>query len=154
MITCNNSLYQVLTSFNRIRCISQRVPSTIRIISSYPRYQSTAATTSSKADPDENIKPFDEMPQPDGSIFKKISFLLRNFKILTEQAHIGPTELFKTLGPIYKITTGEQVLVITADPKAAECMFRTEGKFPIRVNMGPWIAYRHERNLPLGILLA
>ncbi|RDD37940.1 Cytochrome P450 11B2, mitochondrial [Trichoplax sp. H2] len=117
---------------------------------SYFRNQST---TSTRLNVDENIKPFDQLPQPDQSLFSQILFLMRDYKLLTEQNHICASPIFKRLGPIFKTTNGGLTLVMTADPKAAESMFRAEGKYPRRMDVYPWLYYRSECNLPLGILL-
>lgn len=151
MIAYTHSLNRLSTSFSRL---SQHLSSTLRITSSCLRYQSTVTATVSKPQQDENVKPFEEMPQPDGSIFNKISYLIRNYKKITEQSHISHHEIFKSLGPTFKTSMGGQELVVTSDPKAIECMFRGEGKYPKRPEASPWLSYRRDRNLPLGVLLA
>lgn len=153
MITYTKLLNRLSISSNCINRIPH-VPPSLRVTSSHLQHQSTATDTVSKSQQDENVKPFDEMPQPDGSILNKISYLIRNYKKMTQQGHLGQRETFKSLGPIFKTSVGGQVIVLTSDPKAIECMYRAEGKYPKRPEAEAWLSHRRERSLPLGIILA
>lgn len=115
------------------------------------RYQSTASL---KIDADEQVKSIEQIPQPDGSALANMLFIMRNYKMLTEQAHLAHRDSFRRLGPIFKVQNVGLTLVVTANPDAAECVFRAEGKYPRRFDIIPWIEYRKERNLPLGVLIA
>uniref|UniRef100_A0A670YAD8 Cholesterol side-chain cleavage enzyme, mitochondrial n=1 Tax=Pseudonaja textilis TaxID=8673 RepID=A0A670YAD8_PSETE len=60
---------------------------------------------------------------------------------------------FKTFGPIYREKLGSYESVNIIDPKDAAILFKSEGLYPERFTVPPWIAYRNFRNKPCGVLL-
>ncbi|KAL7980390.1 hypothetical protein Chor_014719 [Crotalus horridus] len=60
---------------------------------------------------------------------------------------------FKTFGPIYREKVGSYESINIIDPKDAAILFKSEGLYPERFTVPPWIAYREFRNKPCGVLL-
>ena len=150
MIPITSSRYLTFGHQSRLAWTLQHLAFTCRTKPVH-RYQSTATH---KMDTNEQVKSFEEIPQAAESTWQNIMFLIRNFKTITEQAHLAHRESFKRLGPIFKADNVGLTIVVTANADAAECMFRAEGKYPRRFDVIPWIQYRNQRNLPLGVLTA
>ncbi|EDV28134.1 uncharacterized protein TRIADDRAFT_53411 [Trichoplax adhaerens] len=102
----------------------------------------------------DGIKPFDQIPGSDTTSLRNIIFAIRNFKYMTQKAHLAIRDMFQASGPIVKSNFGGTEFVLVSDPKDIERAYRAEGKYPRRFDIGPWSYYREERKLPLGVLLA
>lgn len=103
---------------------------------------------------DEIIKPYDQIPGSETSSLQNMIFIMRNFKYITQKAHHAFRDMFAVNGPVIKNNFAGLELILISDPKDIERLFRAEGKYPRRFDVMPWLVYRQQRNLPLGVLLA
>ncbi|XP_053896986.1 cholesterol side-chain cleavage enzyme, mitochondrial isoform X2 [Malaclemys terrapin pileata] len=60
---------------------------------------------------------------------------------------------FQTFGPIYREKLGLYQSVNIINPEDAATLFKSEGNYPERFMVPPWVAYRDFRNKPYGVLL-
>lgn len=114
------------------------------------RQQSTAAIET------ENIKPFDQIPQP-----KRLPLIgtaldyFRNGREGLKYIYKMNQQRFQDLGPIYREDLLGISLVYICKPDDVAALFRSEGKYPERplTIFQKLIDYRNHRKMPLGILL-
>ncbi|XP_074862838.1 cholesterol side-chain cleavage enzyme, mitochondrial [Carettochelys insculpta] len=60
---------------------------------------------------------------------------------------------FQKFGPIYREKLGLYESVNIINPEDAATLFKSEGNYPKRFTVPPWLAYRDFRNKPYGVLL-
>ncbi|XP_034640653.1 cholesterol side-chain cleavage enzyme, mitochondrial isoform X2 [Trachemys scripta elegans] len=60
---------------------------------------------------------------------------------------------FQKFGPIYREKLGLYQSVNIINPEDAATLFKSEGNYPERFMVPPWVAYRDFRNKPYGVLL-
>ncbi|XP_019333311.1 cholesterol side-chain cleavage enzyme, mitochondrial isoform X2 [Alligator mississippiensis] len=60
---------------------------------------------------------------------------------------------FQKFGPIYREKLGIYESVNIINPEDAATLFKSEGMFPERFTVSPWVAYRDHRNKSYGVLL-
>nr|XP_006121145.2 cholesterol side-chain cleavage enzyme, mitochondrial isoform X2 [Pelodiscus sinensis] len=60
---------------------------------------------------------------------------------------------FQKFGPIYREKLGFYESVNIINPEDAATLFKSEGNYPERFMVPPWVAYRDFRNKPYGVLL-
>ena len=63
--------------------------------------------------------------------------------------------LFEELGPIYKesVLLSPKTTVHVIEPEDIEKVFRSEGKYPMRLQLDIWLEYRKRRNYFPGLIL-
>ncbi|XP_038078520.1 cytochrome P450 27C1-like [Patiria miniata] len=98
-----------------------------------------------------HVQSFDEIPGPKGWPFIGTlgTYLVGNGLSRIYEHQIAFT---KQYGPIWKERLGSLEFVNLADPELVSMMYRHDNKYPMRVDMKPWKAYRMHRNESLGVL--
>ena len=135
----HNQIAMVASSFHRSAVNQQGEPDLNK--------QSSTTT-------DEIVKPYDQIPGTEISALQNMIFILRNLKYVTQKAHHAFRDMFALLGPIVRNKFAGLDMIIISSPKDIERLFRAEGKYPKRFDIMPWLVYRQQKNLPLGVLLA
>ncbi|XP_033626862.1 cytochrome P450 27C1-like [Asterias rubens] len=107
--------------------------------------------TPKQQDVDLKVRSFDEIPGPKGWPFIGTlgTYLVGNGLSRIYEHQIAFT---KQYGPIWKERLGSLEFVNLADPELVALMYRHDNKYPMRVDMKPWKAYRMHRNESLGVL--
>eukprot|EP01100_Stratorugosa_tubuloviscum_P013609 TRINITY_DN6918_c0_g1_i1.p1 TRINITY_DN6918_c0_g1~~TRINITY_DN6918_c0_g1_i1.p1 ORF type:complete len:537 (+),score=219.24 TRINITY_DN6918_c0_g1_i1:85-1695(+) len=97
----------------------------------------------------EKVKPCSEIPSPPADWFLGHLRLAMKFpgKLHQLQEH-----LYNNYGDIVRITILGKDQIFLFDPSDIADVFRTNAKYPIRLVVDPWVMYRQERNLPIGIV--
>lgn len=120
------------------------------------RLQLTVAMSSAAVpemrDKSVKTKPFSEMPGPRGLPFVGNLFSLPS-QVKDDELLLRTSRMFEKYGPIYKVKFGPFQMVNLSEVNAVEKVHRMEGKYPRRLTVGSWKAWRAEHNLKDGIII-
>nr|XP_006819455.1 PREDICTED: 1,25-dihydroxyvitamin D(3) 24-hydroxylase, mitochondrial-like [Saccoglossus kowalevskii] len=99
-------------------------------------------------------KPFKSIPGPPKNIRMTIKAL---YDMIVHRSFQKPWLLYKELhdkhGDIVNSGFGSFENILLLDPKDFEKVLRDEGKYPRRIDISPWVAYRDYRGKAKGVLL-
>ncbi|CAH3047031.1 unnamed protein product, partial [Porites lobata] len=117
-----------------------------KLLSLHWRYRSTDSRLF------EGVRAFEDIPEPNGwklvfDLFTKTERFAKGYKLFER--------LFEELGPIYKesVLLSPKTTVHVIEPEDIEKVFRSEGKYPRRLQLDIWLEYRKRRNYFPGLIL-
>ena len=100
----------------------------------------------------DRVRAFEDIPEPNGwklmfDLFTKTERFAKGYKLFER--------LFEELGPIYKesVLLSPKTTVHVIEPEDMEKVFRSEGKYPRRLQLDIWLEYRKRRNYFPGLIL-
>ena len=117
-----------------------------KLLSLHWRYRSTESRLFDR------VRAFEDIPEPNGwklmfDLFTKTERFAKGYKLFER--------LFEELGPIYKesVLLSPKTTVHVIEPEDIEKVFRSEGKYPRRLQLDIWLEYRKRRNYFPGLIL-
>ncbi|XP_066297904.1 cholesterol side-chain cleavage enzyme, mitochondrial-like [Branchiostoma lanceolatum] len=124
-----------------------------------PSHKHSSGSEAASPEQRETAKPFSALPQPLGAVPPSLRVLAAWWMgALSKEArlntHIQFGTVFKEYGPIWRNKIGSFDMVHLCDPDAARELFKSEGKYPERIDVKPWRLYREGAGKAMGIILS
>ncbi|XP_067878845.1 cytochrome P450 11B, mitochondrial-like [Heterodontus francisci] len=113
--------------------------------------RSWAVTSSSSLNEERGILPYEAIPSTGRNGWVNLYRLWMSDGI--RNVHHVMTRNFNRLGPIYREKLGSKDSINIFQPEDIAVLFQSEGAFPKRLMLDPWVAHREYRNLQCGIFL-
>ncbi|NP_001268569.1 cholesterol side-chain cleavage enzyme, mitochondrial [Mesocricetus auratus] len=116
-----------------------------------PTWQSSVLATGGGANISTNSpRPFNEIPSPGDNGWLNLYHFWRENG--THRIHYHHMQNFQKYGPIYREKLGNKDSVYILDPEDAAQLFLSEGPYPERYLVPPWVAYHQYYKRPIGVL--
>ncbi|XP_038640385.1 cholesterol side-chain cleavage enzyme, mitochondrial-like [Scyliorhinus canicula] len=101
--------------------------------------------------PDPTLQPYDTLPGDWRNNWISVYTFWKNGGVRNMHRHM--LRSFNKYGAIYREKIGYHNSVNIINPEDAAILFRSEGLFPERMKVRPWVAYRDHRKEKYGVLL-
>ncbi|XP_077992026.1 25-hydroxyvitamin D-1 alpha hydroxylase, mitochondrial-like [Glandiceps talaboti] len=115
-------------------------------------YRTTASTTQENTNHiNGDAKPFEQIPSTSNKFVTYLDIIRNGGVSKMDKFFMMRRQQF---GPIWREDLGGLAGVFVADPNAAAAVFRSEGKYPRRPPVDPWLLYRKLGGYSLGVFLS
>ncbi|XP_006163103.1 cholesterol side-chain cleavage enzyme, mitochondrial-like, partial [Tupaia chinensis] len=96
-------------------------------------------------------RPFKEIPSPGDNGWLNLYHFWKEKG--ADKIHYHHEHNFQKYGPIYREKLGNMESVYIIDPEDVAILFNSEGPYPERYLIPPWVAYHEYYQRPVGVLL-